>query len=153
MALTLDIADAVVAELNAAPPGTFDPAFTAMRRVLPVFDLAEMADLHVSVVPRAIEIAGATRSASQYDVQIDIGVQQKLTSGGGGGDLDQQVPPLCELVDQIATYLTRRVLQADPGVPNAVWVRLANDPIYAPEHLSQLRQFTSVLTLTYRITR
>jgi hypothetical protein len=115
-----------------------------------VFDLAEMADLHVSVVPRAIDIAGATRSASQYDVQIDIGVQQKLTSAPGGGELDQQVPVLCELVDQIAAYLTRRVLQA---MPTVVWVRLANDPIYAPEHLSQLRQFTSVLTLTYRITR
>jgi hypothetical protein len=148
MALTLDIADAVVAELNAAPPGTFDPAFTAVRRVLPVFDLAEMADLHVSVVPRAIDIAGATRSASQYDVQIDIGVQQKLLSSDG--ELDQQVPPLCVLVEQIAAYLMRRVLQTLPG---AVWVRLANDPIYAPEHLSQLRQFTSVLTLTYRITR
>jgi hypothetical protein len=148
MALTLDIADAVVAELNAAPPGTFDPAFTAVRRVLPVFDLAEMTDLHVSVVPRAVEIAGATRSMSQHDVQIDIGVQKKLVTGDG--ELDQQVPALCELVDQIAAYLMRRVLQAIPG---AVWVRLANDPIYAPEHLSQLRQFTSVLTLTYRITR
>jgi hypothetical protein len=148
MSLAVNIADAVVVELNAAPPATFDSAFTAVRRVLPVFDLVEMADLHVSVVPRAIDIAGATRSASQYDVQIDIGVQQKLASDGG--DLDQHVPPLCELVDQIATYLTRRVLQT---MPNAIWVRLANEPIYAPEHLSQLRQFTSVLTLTYRITR
>ena len=148
MSLTLDIADAVTAELNSAPPGTFDLSFTAERRVLPVFDLAEMANLHVSVVPRAIDIAGATRSASQYDVQIDIGVQQKLASGDG--ELAPQVPVLCELVDQIAAYLTRRVLQA---MPNAIWVRLANDPIYAPEHLSQLRQFTSVLTLTYRMTR
>ncbi len=147
MSLALDIADAVAAELNAAPSGTFDLTFTAERRVLPVFDLAEMAELHVSVVPRAVEIAGATRSMSQYDVQIDIGVQQKLASGD---DLDQRVPVLCELVDQIVTYLMRRVLQAIPG---AVWVRAANEPIYAPEHLAQLRQFTSVLTLTYRITR
>ncbi|GAB4110380.1 MAG: hypothetical protein Kow00105_19150 [Phycisphaeraceae bacterium] len=148
MSLAINIADAIVAELNAAPLGTFDLTFTALRRVLPVFDLAEMADLHVSVVPRAVEIAGATRSASQYDVQIDIGVQQKLASDGG--NLDQQVPALCGLVDQIADYLRRRVLQASP---QAVWVRTANDPIYAPEHLSQLRQFTSVLTLTYRVMR
>ena len=148
MSLTIDIADAVVAELNAAPPGTFNPAFTAVRRVLPVFDLAEMADLHVSVVPRAVEIAGATRSASQHDVQIDIGVQKKLASDGG--DLDQQVPPLCGLVEQIADYLRRRVLQARP---QSVWVRAANDQVYVPEHLSQMRQFTSVLTLTYRIMR
>lgn len=148
MALTLDIADAVVAELNAAPPGAFDLSFTAARRVLPVFDLVEMADPHVSVVPRAVEIAGATRSASQHDVRIDVGIQQKLAPDGV--DVDQQVQPLCGLVEQIADYLRRRALQA---MPFAVWVRTANDPIYAPEHLAQFRQFTSVLTLTYRILR
>lgn len=148
MSLPINIADAVVAELNTASAGTFTPTFTAVRRVLPVFELAEMTELHVSVVPRAVEITGSTRSACQHDVQIDIGIQQKLASTDG--ELDQQVPMLCELVDQIADYLRRRVLQA---TPQAVWVRAANDPIYAPEHLSQLRQFTSVLTLTYRVMR
>ena len=49
MSLITDIADAVVAELNAAPAGTFDPAFTAQRRVLPAFELAELAELKVTV--------------------------------------------------------------------------------------------------------
>ena len=33
----------------------------------------------------------------------------------------------------------------------AVWVRTANEPIYAADHLAEQRLFTSVLTLTYRV--
>jgi len=75
-------------------------------------------------------------------VQIDIGVQKKL-----GKDLDAEVPVLCGLVDEIAAFLKRRPLQA---TPYAVWVRSANEPIYAPEHLAEQRVFTSILTVTYR---
>lgn len=142
MALIIDIADAVVAELNAAPAGTFDPAFTAERRVLPAFDLPDLAELRVTVVPKAIETEGATRAATRFDCQIDIGVQKKL-----GKDLDTEVAALCGLVDTIAGYLRRRPLAAAPHV---VWVRTQNDPVYAPEHLAEQRIFTSVLSITYR---
>lgn len=142
MALIIDIADAVAAELNAAPAGTFDPVIAAVRRVLPEFELADLAELKVSVVPKAVEINGSTRSASQFDLQVDIGVQKKL-----GKDLDTEVAALCGLMDQLAAYLRRRTL---PGVPGAAWVRTQNEPVYAPEHLAEQRVFTSVLTVTYR---
>lgn len=142
MALIIDIADAVAAELNAAPAGTFNPAIAAVRRVLPEFELADLTELKVSVVPKAVEINGSTRSASQFDLQVDIGVQKKL-----GKDLDTEVAALCGLMDQIAAYLRRRAL---PGVPGAAWVRTQNEPVYAPEHLAEQRVFTSVLTVTYR---
>jgi hypothetical protein len=142
MALVIDIADAVTAELNAAPAGTFDPAITAVRRVLPEFDLADLAGLKVSVVPKALEITGSTRSTSQYEIAVDIGVQKKL-----GKDLDAEVAALGTLMDQIADYLRRRPLTA---APFAAWVRTQNDPVYAPEHLAAQRVFTSVLTVTYR---
>jgi hypothetical protein len=32
-------------------------------------------------------------------------------------------------------------------------VRTENVPVYAPEHLEEYRQFTSVLTLTFRVVR
>lgn len=142
MARIIDIADAIAAELNAAAAGTFAPAFTAVRRVLPAFDLSELAELKVTVVPKGVEIGGAMRSASQFDFQIDIGVQQKL-----GTDLDTEVATLCGLVEAIAAYLRRRPLT---GMPHAAWVRTQNDPVYAPDHLAQQRTFTSVLTITYR---
>ena len=139
MALVIDIADAVVAELAS---GSFSPAISPRRRVLPEFELSELAELRVTVVPKGVEISGSTRSASQHDVQIDIGVQKKL-----GKDLDTEVAALCGLVDEIASFLKRRALAA---VPYAAWVRTANLPIYAPEHLAEQRVFTSVLTVTYR---
>ena len=142
MARIIDIADAVAAELNAAPAGTFTPAFTAVRRVLPMFELAELAQLRVTVVPRGVEIGGAMRLGNQFDFQIDIGVQRKL-----GTDLDTEVATLCGLVEAIAAYLRRRPLT---GMPHAAWVRTQNDPVYAPDHLAQQRAFTSVLTITYR---
>jgi hypothetical protein len=142
MSLAIDIADAVTAELNAAPAGTFDPAITAVRRVLPEFDLADLAELKVSVVPKALEITGSTRATSQYEIAVDIGVQKKL-----GKDLDAEVAALGTLMDQIADYLRRRPLSA---APFAAWVSITNEPVYAPEHLAEQRVFTSVLTLTYR---
>jgi hypothetical protein len=142
MSLVIDITDAVTAELNAAPAGTFDPAIQAARRVLPEFELADLAELKVSVVPKAVEINGSTRATSQYEIAVDIGVQKKL-----GKNLDTEVAVLCGLMDQIAAYLRRRAL---PGVPGAAWVQTQNDPVYAPEHLAEQRVFTSVLTVTYR---
>ena len=142
MALIIDIADAVAAELNAAPAGTFVPAFTAVRRVLPAFELSELSELRVSVVPKGVDISGAMRSACLIDCRIDIGVQQEL-----GGDLDAEVAAFCGLVESIAAYLRRRPLA---GAPLAAWVRTQNDPVYAPDHLAQQRTFTSVLTITYR---
>lgn len=142
MSLILDIADAVTAELNAAPAGTFDPAITAVRRVLPEFDLAELSELKVSVVPKSVVITGSTRSASQYEIVVDIGVQKKL-----GKNLEGEVAHLATLMDQIADYLRRRPLSS---APFAAWAGIANEPVYAPEHLAGQRVFTSVLSVTYR---
>ena len=144
MSLITEIADAVTAELNAAPPGTITQSFTAVRKVLPFYELQDLAGLKVTVVPKAVEITGSTRSASQHDFTIDIGIQKKL---GSPNALEAEVESLGAVVDQIAEYLRQRKLTA---APFAVWVSTINDPVYAPEHLLEKRVFTSVLTLTYR---
>ena len=141
MSSVMDIADAVAAELNAAPAGAFDPGFTAVRPVLPEFTLAELADFRVAVVPRSLEFAGSTRSSQQVEIAIHIGGMKKL-----GTDLDGEVTALVALVEQIATYLASRRLR---NAADAAWVRMANDPIYSPQHLASQRTFTSVLTVTY----
>lgn len=142
MSLVIDIADAVVAELNAAPPDTFSQAFTAVRMVLPEFDLEDLAELKVTVVPKAVEITGATRSGSQYEIAVDVGIQKKL-----GQDLDTEVAALATLVEEISDYLCRRQLSQTPW---AAWSAIRNEPVYAPEHLAAERVFTSVLTVSYR---
>jgi hypothetical protein len=140
MALVIDIADAVVAELA---NGTFSQPFTPVRRVLPEYELADLQDLRVTIVPASVEIEGASRAVCQHDVRIDIGIQKKL-----GTDLDTEVAQLCGLVEEICEFLKRRPLQAT--TPYAVWLKSANEPIYAADHLAEQRTFTSVLSVTYR---
>lgn len=140
MAVIAEIADALVVALNGH---TFGQPFIARRCYVPVFDLKEMKDLHVTVVPRGIEMATAGRSLLQNDVQIDVAVQRKLQTSEA-----TEIDLLMGLVQEIADYI-----QKASRIGNAAWVRTENKPIYSPEHLEQLRQFTSVLTVTYRILR
>jgi len=136
----IDIAEAVVAELNAS--GLL-PGVMAQRHYRPTFDLKEMKDLHVTVVPRGVEMSTAGRGLAQREVQIDIGIQKKLATSEAS-----EIDALMALVGQLADYLRGRRLGLSP---EAVWVKTENTPIFAPEHLEQWRQFTSVLTLTYRV--
>ena len=138
MALIPDIAEAVVAALNGH---TFSQPFTAQRAFRPVFDLAEMKDLHVTVVPKGVELSTAGRGLAQSDVQIDIGVQKKLAAGENA-----EIDALMGLVQEVAEFV-----RATGRFGDAAWVKTENTPIYSQEHLGELRQFTSVLTLTLRV--
>ncbi len=138
MALISDIADAIVAALNGQ---TFSQPVTAERAYRAAFDLQEMKDLHVTVVPKGAELTTAGRGLAQSDVQIDIGVQKKLATGD-----DAEIDELMGLVQEIAEFVG-----ATRQFGEAVWVKTENTPIYSQEHLGELRQFTSVLTLTVRV--
>ena len=133
------IADAVVAELNT---GGFNQAFTAQRAYAPVFDLGEMKDLHVTVVTRAASVERLDRTLRQFDYSIDVAVQKKLSTGGNA-----EIDTLMFLAEQIADrFQGKRLSQFNA----ASCLRVENDPIYSPDHLRDLRQFTSVLTLVFR---
>ena len=139
MSRIADIADAVVAELNA---GSFSETLGVERAYQPTFDLKDMKDLHVTVVPKSVTTAPASRADDQIDFAIDIGIQKKL-----GSDAKAEADALMALVSEIAAFLNRRPLTA---MPDVVWVSAVNEPIFSPDHFEQLRQFTSVLTVTYR---
>lgn len=145
MSLIIDIADAVVAALNAAPEGTFAQSFTAQRMYLPQFDLKEMSDLHVTVVPKGTEIQPGTRNTGRYDCSIDVGVQKKLANAQDLSEVDS----LLTLAEGIAEYFRNKVLSP----VQAAWVRSEHTHLYAQDHLRELGQFTSVVTLTFRVLR
>jgi hypothetical protein len=140
-ATILDIADAVVDQLNGT---TFSQPVTAVRHYQPNFELAEMTELKVSVVPRSVSSKTLDRSRHNFDYQIDVAVQQKT-------DMTQAaLDGLMDLVEEIADHLRTQPLA---GYPDARCVEVKNEPVYALEHLEELRQFTSVLTLTFRTWR
>ena len=135
------IADAVTAELNG---NVFSIPFTAQRLYLPIFDIQSMSEIKVTVVPKGITTAMLDRTRNSFDYQIDIAVQKKTTNEVAAID------SLMRLVEEIGDYFRSHPLASYPA---ARWVGLENNPIYAPDHLQELRQFTSVLTLTFRLWR
>ena len=142
MAVITDIADAVAAEINA---GSFSQPVSATREYLPAFELADMQTLRVTVVPRSVTTLPGGRAHNQYDYAIDVAVQKKLDAADNA-----EIDALMTLVDELADHLRFKRLT---DYPNAAWLKTENVPVYSPEHLEQLRQFTSVITITFRIMR
>lgn len=141
MATIIQIADAVVAQLNA---GAFSQPLTAERHYVPSFELADMETLHVTVVPRAISSSSLDRSRDAFTYEIDLAVQKK-------SDMAQaSLDALMALVEEIADHFRTQPLASFPG---ARCMEVKNAPVFSLEHLHELRQFTSVLTLTFRLAR
>ncbi len=137
------IADAVAAHINA---GTFSQPVNAVRMYQPAFTLEDLAELRVSVVPRNVGIATASRDSSTFECVVDVGVQRKLPAEGEQAEIDG----LLDLVEAIADHVRLKRL---PDAPDAAWVGIAHEPVVSSEALEQHRVFTSVLSVTYRVRR
>jgi len=119
------IADAVAAHINA---GTFSQPVSAERMYQPAFTLEDLADLRVSVVPRTVGIAAATRDSSLFECVVDVGVQKKLPAEGADAEIDA----LLDLVEEITDYLRLKRL---PDAPEAAWAGIAHEPVVSSESL------------------
>ncbi|GAB6184605.1 hypothetical protein JCM17478_01070 [Thermopirellula anaerolimosa] len=140
MATIVALADAVVSELNGEG---WSLPFAARRLYRPRFEPADLKTLQVSVVPRSLVIEAASRADDSRQYQIDIAVQQKLDA-----DPSEEIDPLLGLVEEIARHFR---LRRPAAMPTAVCVKVENDPVYAVEHLDELRCFTSIITLSFRM--
>jgi hypothetical protein len=132
-----DLAQAVTDALNGEK---FSTEFTAERVAVPDFELADMQALRVTVVPREIESSALDRARDSHEVKVDVAIQKKVASLS-----NDEIDPLLSLVREIAAFLNRK------NMNNAVWRKTENKPVYSPEHLREMRQFTSVLTVTYEV--
>lgn len=133
-----EIADAVVEVLNGAG---LTPEFTAERTLLPRYDLKALKTLKVSVVPKGRKITQGMRIHNIDEIQIDIGVQKKISN-------DSELDGLLKLVEDICGLFKAERLEE---YPSAICVKKENEPIYDPGHLRQFHQFTSVITLTFKV--
>jgi hypothetical protein len=136
----LAISDAAVATINGAFLGQ---PLNAERLFLPQFELQEMNVLRVVVVPKDEERRQITRASKQAAYRVDVGVLKKLTSVDAA-----EIDPLCALVAQIAALFDGKRLAA---LPDAICTVAKTEPVYSTEHLDQLRQFTSVVVLTFKV--
>lgn len=144
-AVTILLADAVVAELNAAPGGTFDIAFTAERRYSPRQDRSDYSVARVTVVGRTSEDQAAeTRGSNAENAIVDIGVM-KQTDPESLTENDA----MSELAQQVKDYMTRRELTAYDA---ARWQR-GGVQVTDPDSHDEQNLFTAVVRLNYKVMR
>ena len=147
----IDITEAVVAELN--NPTAFSQAFTATRGYVPIFDLQDMASLHVTAVPGAVVMAPASRPTDAGNVKtlddyvVEVGIQKQI---GVDIDLNTACDEMLRLVQEISDHMMTARLDA---YENAMCNRIENSPAYSDEYLRTKRQFASLLKLSYRTLR
>ena len=133
----IELADAVVADLNG---NAFSQPFTAERGYLPTFELPDLNALKVTVVPKEDGGKLDTRSSSTHDYAVDIGIKMKPPNVDNAS-----LDPLVYLTQEIADYF---LFGKRPGGTTLIspQVRI----LYLQDHIHKFRQFTSVVTLTFR---
>lgn len=140
------IADAVLAEVNGH---TFALPFTAVRTWWPRYDREDMKTLHVTVAPRGFQRKFLTRTQDQVDYLVDVAVQKAVDPASNA-----TIDPLAGLVESIGEFFRGRRPATYTG---AACVSAAFAPGcehgFLEEHMNTLRQFTSILTLTFRVVR
>jgi len=136
----IDIAAAVTAALNDA---TLSQEFTATRSYSPVFELADLETLHVTVVAKERDKESATRGSTKGTYIVDVAVQQKVDPD----DLPQ-CDALMALAEEIVElFFGKRLVDYEAAICTAV----GNAPIYSPRHMRESRVFSSVLGLTFEV--
>lgn len=147
-AVSILIADAMVAFLNAL---TLSHPFTAERKYVPSYALEDLAAIRVPVVPRTLEQEMADRSRVDETYAIDVGILKHLNCSDD--QVEAAADPLMLFTQQLAEALRNQRTLSLTGGAVAAWTGLTNDPLYIPEHLTTMRQFTSVLTTTWKVVR
>lgn len=153
-AVVVDLAAAVVDALNAAQAAgtafTDDLQWKAQKRLyVPTFELSQLSELKVVVVPRGRTTARLSRGHRKEEGHsIDVGVMQRVggVSGAGTGIDEERVAALLLLVEELGDYLMENAISS----PEAVVLTIENDPVYDAEEMEERRVFVSVLTVAYR---
>jgi len=135
----IDLADKVVLSLNSE---NYSLSFTAVRTLFPFYELKDLTVLHVTVVPKSINIESASRSSNEYEYQVDIAIQKAVKSPD-----DVEVNSLMDLAIEIAKSFRGKVFQN----LGTVCSKQSIDPLYSVEHIQPPSVFTSVVTLNFKI--
>ncbi|OQA04260.1 MAG: hypothetical protein BWY69_00044 [Planctomycetes bacterium ADurb.Bin401] len=135
----IDLADQVALSLNSE---NYNLSFTAIRTLFPFYELKDLATLHVTVVPKSINIESANRSSNEYDYQVDIAIQKAIKSPD-----DREVNSLMDLATDIAKSFRGKVFHN----LGTVCFKQTIDPLYSVEHIQPPSVFTSVVTLNFKV--
>lgn len=136
------IAAAVVTTLNAA---TLSQSVTFTRSYVPREQLEDHATLACHVVYAGQRASADSRSCWLHEYDIDIGIQKKFSSDVVT-ESDTQADLLEEIVDLFKTTRPSGTAARMTGVDFLY-------PSGVPDHMTNYKQFTGVVRLTFRLVR
>jgi hypothetical protein len=153
MPVDIQVATAVVNQINLAPPGTYCAGFALTREYLCLLDLGTYTGIKVTVSPPQVASEWPDRVRVLDVVTIDVAVRTKVRAAPA--DLAAYVAEIDgyrQLTDQIRRWLQVQANRRLASMQAAVLVDPPhNAPTYVVEHLAQLGQYTSVIKLAYRV--
>jgi hypothetical protein len=135
------ITEAMEAVRDAINSASWSLPFIAEASYLPVYKLEDMHDLHVTIVPRSDSITLLSRDTTTRDVVIDIAVQKKLSDENAYNNTGE----LLAFVEELIQWIT-----STRSFGSWQWILLTNEPIYSAEHMREMNQFTSVVSVTLK---
>ncbi len=138
-AVLIQVADALVLHLNGQ---TLSQSFTSTRVFLPHFEREKLTGLEVSVFPRSDAATPASRSKSEHTYTLDVVVRKPVDP-----DAAADLASMAQLTEEIAGAIEN---ESQAG---AAWTGLENDPLFVVEVLAERREYLTILTVTYLMTR
>lgn len=138
----VQIADALVAAIDAAAAGFSIVSFNCQRDWQPVIDLADLSTLQLRVIPGPVQYELEARTTSRAEVAIVIAIQQQATTTAAADALDYFAEEVSDFVGVTATSAAQR--PAD-----ALYMR---HDVNDADRLGgvTLPQFAKLLRITYR---
>lgn len=141
MAATIDdITASVVTLLNGQ---SWSLTFTAEASDQPIYKPQDLADLQVAVVPGKQGTKRVARGKWQQEYTVWIGVFNRPETFDAAARAARKA-----LVQEIMVYLEGIEAITAGGVKTTL-MAVENEVLQDPDHMEQMRQFTSVLTLTF----
>lgn len=130
MSEVIKIAEAVVAELG---------EYNAQLVFFPEFELQELEEMRVVVVPTGTEYKVLSRSSHEEVLKVSVGFLKR--------GCEDELPGLLKLVEGIGLgFLGKKYV-------DAICIGVGYNPIYSPDHLRERGQFISVIELAFKQVR
>ena len=143
------IADAVVALLNAMPVSVDSVVITAQKRYLPPrYDAAELDSPVLLVIPQTlVEAQTDTRTTQRRDYPVGIGLLQRMTDAADVAAIDALIEVAEGIADWLKTDGKRVLALATAGTASLVGTELG--PLVNPGALDTHNVFFALITPTY----